>query len=73
MSAFNQPTNKPMSYAESVMSFTDSEGKLNALNIKQLLNEHGFTVADWIADHAARNMHDDLIDDAQTILNWLGY
>ena len=61
------------SYADSVMAHTDAEGKLNAFDVQQLLKEHGFTTTDWVKDHAARNISDELLDHAETILHWLGY
>ena len=71
----SQPTNpnQPMTYEESVLAFADSEGKLNAFNVRQLINEHGLTVSDWVSDCEARGLSDDLLDDAQAILTWLGY
>mgnify|MGYP003116821528 FL=1 len=60
------------SYSESVLNHA-SDGYLNASDVKQLLNEHGFTVTDWCQDVERRGWSSDVLDHAPTLLTWLGY
>ena len=61
------------SYSASVLAHADAEGRLNAFDVKQLLNEHGFTVNDWCQDVERRGWSCEVLDDAHKLLTWLGY
>ena len=61
------------SFEDSLIAHTDSEGRLQAHLVRQLLNEHGFTVSEWVKDCESRGKSDELLDHAETILEWLGY
>ena len=62
-----------MSYRESVLNAADSEGRLNAFQVRDLVNAHGLTVTDWVKDCKARQWSEDSLDRADLILTWLGY
>ena len=50
------------------MAHADSEGKLSASVIKQLFDEHGSDINEFTTQATEDNF-----DDAETILDWLGY
>lgn len=55
-------------YEESVMAHADADGKLSSSVIKQLFDEHGSDLNEFISQAT-----DDNFDDAESILDWLGY
>lgn len=55
-------------YEESVMAHADAEGKLSASVIKQLFDEHGSDIEEFLSQAT-----DETFDDAESILDWLGY
>ena len=63
-----------MTYADSVLNACDQDDRLSALDLKRLLNAHGFTLTEWTNDIKARNWNfDEVCDHAPTVLRWLGY
>ena len=66
-----QPTtqaNMFNSYEESVMAHADCDGKLPALVIRQLFQEHSSNFANY-----SSTVSDEEWDDAERVLSWLGY
>ena len=55
------------SYEDSVYAYTDAEGKLSVPIIKQLFDEHGSNLSEFLESTG------DNWDDAEVVLNWLGY
>ena len=50
------------------MAYADADGKLQTHIIEQLFEEHGSDLDEFIAQSTPDNF-----DDAETILDWLGY
>ena len=55
-----------MTYEESFLSTCDAEGLAPVWALTQILEEHGFTTTEYVADKG-----DDF--NGETILDWLGY
>ena len=57
-----------MTYEESFLSTCDAEGKAPAWAIKQIFEEHGSDLDEFIGLATPQEW-----DDGEKILNWLGY
>ena len=69
-------TNMFTSYEESVRAHADAEGKLPADVIRQLFSEHCCLSPEHPASsfaHYSSSVSDEDWDDADRVLNWLGY
>lgn len=56
------------SYADSVMAHADAEGKLQSCVIEQLFDEHSSDLNEYVEASTDEN-----VDDAERVLDWLGY
>ena len=57
-----------MNYEESFLSTCDAEGKAPSWAIKQIFEEHGSDLEEYLTQ-----VSDLTWDDGETLLHWLGY
>jgi len=62
-----------ITYEESVLDYADQDGNLSRADASQLLQEHGFELADLYAD--SHDIDPVALDarNAEALLAWLGY
>ena len=62
----------PTDTREALLSWADREDRYSLDDIRAILTGHGLTLSDWLTDCEARGWQQ-RTQDAQTLLNWLGY
>lgn len=61
------------SYEESVLAYADHQGNLSRGDANQLLQEHGWSIADLAVHQHGLSWSELASFNAQALLDWLGY